>query len=107
MSLLMFVNMNINSQNSTQYVIKKCITDKSFQASDGIICSDETKMKWFMILPNYSSNKEYPTPIGFSIVKSGIGACSKNDLLVITFTDHSRIILRSVNYDLVCDKIQH
>jgi len=103
MSLLMFVNMNINSQNSTQYVIKKCITDKSFQASDGIICSDEAKMKWFMILPNYSSNKEYPTPIGFSIIKSGIGFCSKNDLLVITFTDHSRIILRSVNYDLACD----
>lgn len=103
MSLLMFMSMDVNSQNSTQYVIKKCITDKSFQPSEGIICSDEMKMKWFMILPNYSSNKEYPIPDGFSIVKSGIGACSKNDLLVITFTDHSRIILRSTNYDLECN----
>jgi len=103
MTLMMFVNMNIISQNSTQYVIKKCITDKSFQPTNGIICSDESRMKWFMILPIYSSNKEYPTPSGFSVIKSGIGSCSKNDLLVITFTDHSRIILRSTNVDLSCD----
>ena len=103
MSLLMFVSMSIISQNNAQYVIKKCINDKSFQASEGVVCSDEMKMKWFMILPAFVTDKDQPIPSGVSVVKSGIGSCSKNDLLVITFDDHSRIILRSVNYDIVCD----
>lgn len=101
-ALMMLLAIYIRAQNSTQYVIKKCITDKSFQAAEGIICSDEIRMTWFMILPNYSPNKEYPIPEGFFVIKSGIGDCSKNDLLVITFNDRSRIILRSANYDLEC-----
>lgn len=103
MTLMMFASINIISQNNAQYVIKKCLNDKSFQASEGVICSDEMKMKWFMMLPNFKSEKDQPIPSGLSVVKSGIGSCSKNDLLVITFDDHSRIILRSANYDLLCD----
>jgi hypothetical protein len=60
-------------------------------------------MKWFMLLPMFDTVKEKPVFSGFSVVKSGIGTCSKNDLLVIMFTDHTRTILRSVNLNLECE----
>ncbi len=94
--------MNIFSQ-TTPFVINKCISDNSFHAVNGLICSDELRMKWFMLLPMFDTVKEKPVFSGFSVVKSGIGTCSKNDLLVIMFTDHTRTILRSVNLNLECE----
>jgi hypothetical protein len=99
----MLIPLSIFSQQKSPYIINKCANNGSFQASEGLICSDELRTKWFCLVPSYVSENGKPVISSFSVIKMGIGSCSKNDLLVISFTDHSRVIIRSINFNLECE----
>jgi hypothetical protein len=69
--------------------------------SSMLICSNEDRTKWFMIMPhlqefNGLSKKDY-----LSTIKLNIGKCSKRDVLTFKFSDGKYMNLRA-NNDFDC-----
>lgn len=69
-----------------------------------LICSTEERDKWFAILPTFKKFDGILVKTYFTTLKLHIGECSKNDVLVFTFTDGKKIRI-SANNEKNCDGI--
>jgi len=56
-----------------------------------LICSTEERDKWFAILPTFKKFDGILVKTYFTTLKLHIGECSKNDVLVFTFTDGKKL----------------
>jgi hypothetical protein len=90
------------SQEQSPFIIKHCSDSAQYFASKGLICSNDLRTKWFMIVPSYEYENGEVSNNGFIVIKCGIGNCSKEDWMIINFTDHSKLTLRSSNKELTC-----
>ena len=93
--LLTFVG---NSQTEQVTAIKK------ESITSGLICSNETRDKWFMIAPHFKKYNGISEKNYLITIKLNIGKCSKRDALVFTFVDGKYMTIRS-NVELICDGI--
>ena len=84
------------SSQQTEYIIQHCVNNSTFQPVEGLICSNDTRTKWFVISPTYLDNTSNPILNGFSILKFNIGKSNINDKLTIKFVDNTSITL-SIN----------
>lgn len=94
--VILLVSQNINSQQS-EFVVEHCVDKSTFQSPNGLICSNELKTKWFVMIPTYLDNTNNPIANGFSIIKFNIGKFSYNDKLIIRFSDNTSLVLTSDN----------
>jgi hypothetical protein len=69
-----------------------------------LICSNEERDKWFAILPTFRKFEGSLVKTYFRTLKLNIGQCSKEDVLVFTFTDGKKIRI-SANNEKNCDGI--
>ena len=51
-----------------------------------LICSNENRDKWFAILPTFKKSNGLIIKTYFRTLKLNIGKCSKNDVIVFTFS---------------------
>lgn len=92
--LLLTIACNINAQQS-EFVVEHCAGKDTFQSSSGLICSNELRNKWFMMVPTYLTSTLNPIPNGFSVIKLNIGKASNSDRLIIRFSGGKKIILKA------------
>jgi hypothetical protein len=93
---ILLVSQNINSQQS-EFVVEYCLDSSTFQPKTGLICSNETKTKWFAMVPTYLTSTINPIPNGFSVIKLNIGKSSKTDKLIIRFSGRKTVMLKAYN----------
>jgi hypothetical protein len=92
---MVMLSIAANSQVK-EFVIQHCVETKTFSTSELLICSNESRTKWFAIQPTYEPNSYYPMNKGFKVFKLGIGDKDTEDLLVFTFFDDSITVVKSV-----------
>jgi hypothetical protein len=95
---ILLLAQNINSQQS-EFVVEHCVDKSTFQSPNGLICSNELKTRWFVMIPTYLDKTINPIANGFSIMKFNIGKFSYNDKLIIRFSDDTSLVLTSDNDD--------
>ena len=69
-----------------------------------LICSNEERTRWFAISPVVHKSNGILIKTYLKTLKLDIGKCSKNDVLVFTFTDGKKIRI-SANNEKNCDGI--
>jgi hypothetical protein len=84
----------MNSQQS-EFVIEHCSDNSTFQSKTGLICSNETKTKWFTMIPTYLTSTINPIPNGFSVIKLNIGKSSNTDKIIIRFSGGKTVMLKA------------
>jgi hypothetical protein len=89
----------ISNAQEVKYVMLKAET-----SIPPLVCSNEDRTKWFMIMPHFKQYNGVSEKTYLSVVKFNIGKCSKRDLLIFTFTDSKYMTLRST-IELNCDGI--
>lgn len=94
--LIFFMVYNINAQQS-EFVVEHCAGKDTFESSSGLICSNELRNKWFMMVPTYLTSTLKPIPNGFSVIKLNIGKASNSDRLIIRFSGGKTVILKAYN----------
>lgn len=94
--LILFMAYNINAQQS-KFVVEHCATNDTFKPREGLICSNEAKTKWFIILPIYLTSTKTPIPSGVLTIKFGIGKPTLSDKIIIRFSGGKKLILNSYN----------
>ena len=87
---------NINAQQS-EFVVEHCAGKDTFHSPNGLICSNELRNKWFVMVPTYLTSTLNPMPNGFSVIKLNIGKSSSNDKLIIRFSGGKTVILKAYN----------
>ena len=102
--MMVMLSMAANSQTK-DFVIEHCVETKTFTTPEVLICSNDTKTKWFAIQPTYEPNNYYPMNKGFKVFKAGIGTKDNEDLLVFTFFDGSITVVKSSGKSVEDDSI--
>lgn len=92
---------HITSGQQTEFVIQHCTKLDTYKAPMGLICSNESKTKWFAMTPTYAASTTKPIPNGVSIIKMNIGTATQNDRLIIRFSDGETIVLNA--YSVIPD----
>ncbi len=92
--LMVMLSMAANSQIK-EFVVEHCLETKTFTTNESLICSNESKTKWFAIQPIYEPNNYYPINKGVRVFKFGFGNINTENLLVFTFFDGSITVLKN------------
>jgi hypothetical protein len=92
--VILLVSQKINSQQSS-FVVEHCVDTSIFQPLEGLICSNDTKTKWFTMNSTYVTSTTNPIPNGFSVIKFNIGKSTQNDRLIIRFEDSKTVVLKA------------
>lgn len=69
-----------------------------------LICSNNERTKWFVMVTNFVKSNDIVTKTYLYTVKLNIGECSKDDVIVFTFTDGTKRRILS-NNEKNCDGI--
>jgi hypothetical protein len=91
---ILSISQNISSQQS-DFVVEHCTDKSTFQSTKGLICSNDTKTKWFSLIPTYLTSTTKPNPSGFSLIKLNLGKSNQNDKLIIRFEDSKTVVLKA------------
>ena len=95
MALGLMLSMNSAISQNNKVVTEKPINSTEITKHTGVICSNESRTKWFTLTPNYRIDGNKLFCDGFIVIKSSIGTLNKEAVLAITFKDGSRIKLKS------------
>jgi hypothetical protein len=95
---LLFLSFISNAQEKEYMIVEKP------PVSTMLICSNETRDKWFMIMPHFKEYNGITVKSFLTTMKLNIGKCSKRDVLTFTFVDGKYMSVRS-NVDLTCGGI--
>jgi hypothetical protein len=93
--LYLLVFLSFQSIKAQEFVIQHCLETNTYKAPMGLICSNETKTKWFAMTPTYAASTTKPIPNGVSIIKMNIGTATQSDRLIIRFSDGETIVLNA------------
>lgn len=94
--LLLTIACNINAQQS-EFIVEHCESTDTFKSPNGLICSTETRTKWFTMVPTYLTSTKTPIPSGVSTIKLGIGKPTLSDKIIIRFSGNKTVILKAYN----------
>lgn len=86
---------HITTAQQSEFVIEHCTKLDTYKAPMGLICSNESKTKWFAMFPTYATNTTKPIPNGVSIIMMNIGTPTHGDRLIIRFSDGETIVLNA------------
>jgi hypothetical protein len=91
--LILLLSLMSNSQESTR---------KEVTSAPMLICSNEERTKWFAIIPTFNKFDGIILESYLKTMKSNIGECSKEDVLMFIFTDGKKMKI-SANNEKNCD----
>ena len=77
---------------------------KKDTVSSMLICSNEERSKWFVIMPHFKTFDGISEMNYLTTIKTNIGKCSHKDVLVFTFVDGKYMSIRA-NNDWDCNGI--
>ena len=78
------------------------ISNAQEQTSSMLVCSNEDRTKWFVIMPHFKEYNGISTRDYITTIKTNIGNCSNRDVLRFTFIDDKYMNVRA-NNDLNCN----
>jgi hypothetical protein len=99
-ALLLLLSLVVNAQEKQIEETKK----DSLQVSSMLVCSNEERSKWFIILPYFKIYNGINEKNHLTAVKHGIGKCSNRDILQFSFIDDKYMSIRAQN-ELDCTGI--
>ncbi len=93
----------LSQAQENPYIVKHCEGTSTYFGDKPLICSNEMRSRWFAMVPSYIYEKGEISVEGFVTLKLDIGKCSKQDWIIITFSDGSKLTLRSSDKELSCE----
>ena len=94
-TLLLLISFHTTYSQNRKVVIDRCINKSEILGPIGVICSNDTKTKWFTLTPTYRLDGTRLTCDGFNVIRMGIGSLSKEDQLFFSFKDGNKLRLES------------
>ena len=94
-ALALILSMNSTIAQNKKIIIKHNLSNSEISGPTGVICSNQTRTKWFTLTPNYMLDGNRLLCDGFIVIRLNIGNLKNGGTLAFTFKDGSKIRLKS------------